>query len=41
MSNGRIVADGHKKEVLHEKTLSRLFGIKVQLAHHGGYYHTW
>lgn len=41
MSNGRIVADGHKKEVLHEETLSGLFGLKVKLAHHAGYYHTW
>jgi len=41
MSNGRIVADGHKKEVLHEKTLRQLFGLKVKLGHHGGYYHIW
>lgn len=41
MSNGRIVADGHKKAVLHEETLSGLFGLKVKLAHHAGYYHTW
>ncbi len=41
MSNGRIVADGRKREVLQEETLSRLFGRKVQLTQHAGYYHTW
>jgi iron complex transport system ATP-binding protein len=36
MSNGRIVADGRKQEVLQAQTLSRLFGVKVKLARLGG-----
>jgi len=41
MSNGRIVADGRKEEVLQAETLSRLFGVKVKLARRGGYYRIW
>jgi len=41
MSNGRILADGHKEEVLKEETLSRLFGLEVRLARRDGYYHIW
>jgi iron complex transport system ATP-binding protein len=41
MANGRILADGHKEEVLKEETLTRLFGLEVKLARRDGYYHLW
>jgi len=41
MSNGRIVADGYKEEVLKAETLSGLFGFDVKLARHDGYYYAW
>jgi iron complex transport system ATP-binding protein len=41
MAKGRIVADGRKEEVLHAERLSKLFGLKVELARRGGYYHIW
>jgi iron complex transport system ATP-binding protein len=41
MSNGRIVADGRKEEVLHAESLSKLFGLRVELGHRDGYYHIW
>src|ERR1700730_6867972 len=41
MSNGRIVAEGPKEEMLQPERLEGLFGIKVELARHGGYYHLW
>jgi iron complex transport system ATP-binding protein len=39
MSNGRIVADGRKEEVLQAERLSKLFGLGVALARHDGYYY--
>jgi iron complex transport system ATP-binding protein len=39
MVNGRIVADGRKEEVLQAERLSKLFGLKVELARRDGYYH--
>src|SRR5438552_1313887 len=41
MSNGRIVAEGPKNQILQPERLEGLFGIKVELAQHGGYYHLW
>jgi len=41
MSNGRIVADGGKEEVLQAPRLGKLFGLKVELARRDGYYHIW
>jgi len=41
MSNGRIVADGRKQAVLQAKSLGKLFGLKVELAHRDGYYNIW
>src|SRR5271170_5729431 len=41
MSNGRIVADGRKEDVLQAESLSKLFGLKVELARRDGYYHIW
>jgi iron complex transport system ATP-binding protein len=41
MSNGRIVADGRKEEILQAKSLGELFGLKVELGRRDGYYHIW
>jgi len=41
MSNGRIVADGRKEEILQTKNLGKLFGLKVELGRREGYYHIW
>jgi iron complex transport system ATP-binding protein len=41
MSNGRIVAEGTKEEMLRPEHLEGLFGIKVEMARHEGYYHLW
>jgi iron complex transport system ATP-binding protein len=41
MSAGQIVADGPKDELLTTESLQRLFGIEVELAQRGGYYHLW
>jgi iron complex transport system ATP-binding protein len=41
MSNGRIVADGTKEEVLQAEQIGSLFGLKVELGRRDGYYHIW
>jgi iron complex transport system ATP-binding protein len=41
MANGRIVADGRKEEVLQAESLSKLFGLKIELGRRDGYYHIW
>ena len=41
MSKGRIVADGRKEEVLQAESLSKLFGLKVELGRRDGYYNIW
>ncbi|HEY6338632.1 MAG TPA: ATP-binding cassette domain-containing protein [Candidatus Sulfotelmatobacter sp.] len=41
MDQGRIVADGPKEEILGVERLSKLFGVKVDLARRDGYYHLW
>ena len=41
MSNGRIVADGRKEEILQAKSLGKLFGLKVELACRDGQYNIW
>ena len=41
MSNGRIVAEGPKDGMLQPEHLEELFGIKVEMARHDGYYHLW
>jgi iron complex transport system ATP-binding protein len=41
MSNGRIVAEGPKDRMLQPEHLEELFGIKVEMARHDGYYHLW
>ncbi|HUJ32872.1 MAG TPA: ATP-binding cassette domain-containing protein [Candidatus Acidoferrum sp.] len=39
LSNGRIVGDGRKEEILQPQTLSRLFGLQVNLVQRDGYYY--
>jgi len=41
MSDGRIVADGRKHEILEPARLSRVFGLEVEMARRDGYYHVW
>jgi iron complex transport system ATP-binding protein len=41
LREGRVIADGDKREVLTVERLSDLFGVPVQLARHDGYYHAW
>jgi iron complex transport system ATP-binding protein len=41
MSKGQIVADGPKEQMLQPQRLENLFGIKLQVARHDGYYHLW
>lgn len=41
MSQGRVVADGPKEEMLQVERLSALFGITVEMARRGGHYHLW
>jgi iron complex transport system ATP-binding protein len=41
MSNGRIVADGHKAEILEPKRLSEAFGLAVEVARRNGYFYLW
>jgi iron complex transport system ATP-binding protein len=41
MRDGRIVADGPKRETLTAPALRQLFGVEVELAERAGYYHLW
>jgi iron complex transport system ATP-binding protein len=41
MSQGRVVADGPKEEILQVEKLSELFGVNVQMARRDGHYHLW
>src|SRR6266481_3279442 len=41
MSNGRIIADGSKNQMLQAHRLERLFKTKVELDQRNGYYHMW
>jgi len=41
MSQGRIVADGPKEEILQVERLAELFGIEVELSRREGHYHLW
>jgi iron complex transport system ATP-binding protein len=41
MSQGRIVADGPKEEILQIDPLSALFGVNVEMARRNGHYHLW
>jgi iron complex transport system ATP-binding protein len=41
MSDGRIVGDGCKEDMLTEEKLSALFGFPARVNHRDGYYHVW
>lgn len=41
MREGRIAGDGSKESMLTATNLQGLFGIEVELAHRGDYYHLW
>jgi iron complex transport system ATP-binding protein len=41
LSQGRIVGDGRKDEMLQATRLSALFGMQVEIARRDGYYHLW
>jgi iron complex transport system ATP-binding protein len=41
MSQGRIVADGPKEEILQVDRLAALFGVTVEMARRDGHYHLW
>ena len=41
MSQGRVVADGRKEEILQVERLKKLFGVNVEMARRDGHYHLW
>jgi iron complex transport system ATP-binding protein len=41
MSEGRVVADGRKKDLLVEDRMSSLFGFPVSISRRDGYYNIW
>jgi iron complex transport system ATP-binding protein len=41
MKNGRIVADGSRRDLLTERSLSDLFHIEVRLTEKDGFHHAW
>lgn len=41
MSQGRIVADGKKADILQPDLLSRVFGLNAEVEKRDGYYHLW
>lgn len=41
MREGRIVADGSRKELLTKERLSELYGVPVELAERDGFLHSW
>ena len=41
MRDGRIVADGHRDQLLTREKLGELFGVPVELAERDGYLHSW
>src|SRR4029077_10022468 len=41
MSQGRVLADGHKDEILQSEPLASVFGITVEIGRRDGYYHLW
>ena len=41
MREGRIFADGPKRDLLTEDRLSKLFGVPVTVAQRDGFYHVW
>jgi iron complex transport system ATP-binding protein len=41
MCEGRIVADASKENLLTSEKLSEVFGVKIQVARHNGYFHLY
>jgi iron complex transport system ATP-binding protein len=41
LSQGRVVADGPKEEILQVDRLKDLFGVEVEMARRDGHYHLW
>jgi iron complex transport system ATP-binding protein len=41
MREGRIVADGAKRELLRAEVLSELFGARVEVEERDGFFHAW
>jgi iron complex transport system ATP-binding protein len=41
MRGGRIVADGHRDQLLTQEKLGELFGVPVELAERDGFLHSW
>ena len=41
MREGRVVADGHKEELLTSDRMSKLFGYPVEIVRRDGFYHIW
>jgi len=41
MRDGRIVADGAKKDLLQAPVLSELFGARIEVTERDGFYHAW
>jgi iron complex transport system ATP-binding protein len=41
MRNGKIQADGQKKDLLNPEEISRLFGLRIDITQRDGYYHLW
>lgn len=41
LSQGRVVADGPKEEILQVERLKELFGVDVEMAQRDGHYHLW
>ena len=41
MSQGRVVADGPKEDILQVDRLAALFGVSVAMARRNGHYHLW
>jgi len=41
LRQGRVTADGSKRELLQADRLSALFGVQVAVAEREGYYHAW
>ncbi len=41
MRNGRIAADGSKRELLTPSRLRELFGVDVEIVERNGFYHAW
>jgi iron complex transport system ATP-binding protein len=41
LSQGRVVADGPKEDILQVERLAALFGVNVEMARRDGHYHLW